>query len=248
MNRRSAFLRVLAGLFLTMLLLSARAGVAAFDEANRLYEQGKYRDAMQAYEGLLRSGNQSAAVWFNLGNAHYKAGQVGEAVAAYRQAEAIAPRDPDVGANREFAQRQVSGPKLHQSALKQAMGRLTVNEWTLLAAVPLWAWFGLLIAGQIKPQLHGTLRRWIWGAGLTALAASVLMSVAYQQRYHQTTVVVNSRDTVVRLGPFDESPSALMASDGAEFLLHDAKADWYQISDGQRVLGWLKSNSVVVVK
>jgi hypothetical protein len=187
-------------------------------------------------------------VWFNLGNARFKAGHVGAAIAAYRQAEAIAPRDPDVRANREFAQRQVSGPTLHQSALKQTLSRLTVNEWTLLATLPLWAWFGLLIAGQIKPQVRGALRRWVWSTGLAALVASALVAVAYQQRYNQTAVVVNSRDTVVRLGPFDESPNALTASDGAEFALHDAKADWYQISDGQKVLGWLKTNAVLVVK
>lgn len=61
-------------------------------------------------------------------------------------------------------------------------------------------------------------------------------------------MVVNSRDTVVRAGPFDESPSAFTAADGAEFTLLDAKGDWYQISDGTKPLGWLKTNAVVALR
>jgi len=248
MNGRLPIARAPLGLLLMMLCLSARADVASFDDANRFYEQGKYRDAIETYDGLLHSGTESAAIWFNLGNAHFKAGHVGEAIAAYRQAEALTPRDPDVRANLEFAQRQVTGPTLHRGVLEQAMEKLTVNEWTLLVTVPLWFWFGLMIAGQLKPKLRASLGKWIWSTGLAGLAGSVLLAVAYQQRFGHANVVVNSRDTVVRLGPFEESPSALTASDGAEFALHDAKADWYQISDGQKVLGWLKTNAVVVVR
>lgn len=247
MSRTRLPARRLIGLVL-LLVMATCAGAATFDEANRFYEQGRYRDAIEAYEGLLQSGTVSASVWFNLGNAHFKAGHVGAAIAAYRQAENLTPRDPDVRANLEFAQRQVSGPTMRRSVLQQTLGRLTVNEWTLLATVPVWVWFGLMIAGQIKPALRGSLRRWIWSVGVAGALACVLVWFAYQACYGQTLLVVNTRDTVVRLGPFEESPSALTAADGAEFVLRDTKADWYQIADGRKTLGWLKTNSVVVVR
>jgi len=248
MSRRLRYFNALFCLLSVLLCFSLQAEPASFDGANRLYEQGKYRDAIEAYESLLGGGTVSPAVWFNLGNAHFKAGHIGEAIAAYRQAEALAPRDPDVRANLEFAKRQVSGPTLHRSTFNQTVNKLSINEWTLLATVPLWAWFGLMIAGQLKPQLRSSLRKWAWTTGLAAVMAGVVVGVAYQERYGQTTVVVSSRDAVVRLGPFDESPSTVTAVDGAEFTLHDAKADWYQISDGQKVLGWLKTNAVVAVR
>ena len=248
MNQTSRTLRAIMGLVVVTFSLSAHAELSSFDEANRLYEQGKYRDAIEAYEGLLNAGTESPAVWFNLGNAHFKAGHIGEAIAAYREAEALAPRDADVRANLDFAQRQVTGPTLHRSVLAQTMSQLTLNEWTVIATLPVWAWFGLMIAGQIKPKVRASLRKWVWGAGLAGITGGALVVLAYQERYHQTTLVVNSRDTVVRLGPFDESPGALTASDGAEFALRDSKADWYQISDGQKILGWLKTNAVVVVR
>ena len=65
-----------------------------FEAANKLYEEGKYADAAASYERLLQGGQVSAALYFNLGNAAFKSSQIGRAIAAYRQAERIAPRKP----------------------------------------------------------------------------------------------------------------------------------------------------------
>src|SRR4051794_29504249 len=69
---------------------------AAFDQANKLYEQGKFAEAAGAYEKLAQSTPASPALYFNLGNAWFKAGQSGRAIAAYRRAEILAPRDPNL--------------------------------------------------------------------------------------------------------------------------------------------------------
>src|SRR4051812_37409734 len=72
---------------------------AAFDSANKLYEQGKFSEAASAYQTMIQSGTASPAVYFNLGNAFFKSGQVGRAIAAFRDTENLTPRDPDVRAN-----------------------------------------------------------------------------------------------------------------------------------------------------
>ena len=57
--------------------------------------------------------NQTARILkANLGNAYFKSGQLGKAIAAYREAEQMSPRDPDVRANLRFARNQVQGPTL----------------------------------------------------------------------------------------------------------------------------------------
>ena len=233
---------------LLLLSLTVRAAGPSFDDANRLYEQGKYREAVAGYEQLLSSGTRSAALWFNLGNAYFKAGHVGDAIAAYRQAEQLAPRDDDVRANLDFARRQVTGPTMHSNWLQRTLTTFTTNEWTLLAMIPVWAWFGMMIAGQVKSAWRPALRRWTWVLGVFGLLAGGALTVVLLQRFDGPILVVNSRQTVVRVGWFEGSPSAFTAADGAEFALHDMKGDWYQISDGNKPLGWLKTNSVVAVQ
>ena len=99
----------LAGFFALPLAGRAQNTAALFDEANKLYEQAKYQEAATAYEKLLQSDPASAALYFNLGNAWFKAGQSGRAIAAYRQAERLAPRDPDLRFNLNFVRKKVSG-------------------------------------------------------------------------------------------------------------------------------------------
>jgi len=232
---------------LILLGVAARADISSFDEANRLYEQGKYREAISAYDRLVDSGTRSAAVWFNLGNAQFKAGHVGDAIVAYRRAERLAPRDLDVRANLEFARRQVAGPTHQPGWWQRQLGWLTLNEWTLLATVPVWVWFGLMIVGQVSSLRLTSLRRGLWFSGAVSLLTLAILTYVASQRLSERGLVVTSRDTVVRAGPFDESPSAFSAADGAEFVLQDAKNDWYQVADGAKSLGWLKTNAVVAV-
>src|SRR6185369_16224644 len=88
----------------------ARAADAAvvFDAANKLYEQGKFSDAADTYEQLIKSGQRSANAYFNLGTASFKAGQLGRAIAAYRLAERMTPRDPSLRAKLQFVRTKVS--------------------------------------------------------------------------------------------------------------------------------------------
>ena len=87
---------------------------AEFDQANKLYEEGKYSEAAAVYEKAVKAGQVSAALCFNLGNALFKAGQPGRALVWYRRAEALSPRDPDIQANLQFVRKNVtSGPNSH---------------------------------------------------------------------------------------------------------------------------------------
>ena len=218
-----------------------------FDQANKLYEEGKYRDAAAAYEKLSATGARSPALLFNLGNAHFKAGQMGEAIAAYRGAEALAPRDPDLRANLQFARARVSGATLKPGWLHRAADSLTLNEWTLLALLPAWAWIGLLITRQLKPALKPRLRGATLATGALAVCGCVVLGWVAGQRLNERTVVVTARNAVVRYGPLAEAGESFTANDGAELRVLDVKNDWLQVTDDARFTGWLKTNSVRVL-
>ena len=83
---------------------------AEFNAANKLYAEGKFAAAADAYQKIFQSGAVSPALYFNYGNAEFKSGNLGRAIAAYRQAAQLAPRDAEVRANLEFARNQVQGP------------------------------------------------------------------------------------------------------------------------------------------
>ena len=148
---------------------------ADFTAANKLYAEGKFADAANAYEKILQTGAQSSALLFNYANAEFKSGHLGKAIAAYRRAAQLSPRDDEIRANLAFVRNQVQGATIRESRWQDWFGALTLNECALLAAALFWLTFALFIARQIRPalvpRLKGATRIF---AVLTILSASVL--------------------------------------------------------------------------
>jgi len=227
-----------------------------FDAANKLYEQGNYTAAAASYEALLHAGAPVEAVLFNLGNAWFKAGQTGRAIAAWRLAERSSPRDPSVRFNLQFARKRVTGSDALPGPLWQrALRSLTLNEWTVLASVLLWIWFLLLALREIKPALRKVLSGYTATAGLgTLLLAGCLAGAAALQFNIQSAVVIVP-EAIARTGPLDEAKVLHQLRDGTEVVVldekevtvGDKKQTWLQVRDGARRIGWVKGDQVSVL-
>jgi tetratricopeptide (TPR) repeat protein len=231
-------------------LLSTAAGFAAegsarFDAANKLYEQGKFAEAAAGYQQMIQSGTASSAIYYNLGNAFFKSGQLGSAIAAYRNAEKIAPRDPDVHANLQFVRGKVQSPTLSPSQWQRWMATLTVNEWAVLAAAALWIWLALLAVVQLRPAWKQPLQMFLWCGGFATLVLGGCVGAAWSGNSTQTAIVV-VQDAATHNGPLEEAPTGATVHDGAELNVLDTKNDWLQVRvDNQRV-GWLKRGQIVL--
>jgi tetratricopeptide (TPR) repeat protein len=245
-----SFLRWCGVVLVCLLSLSwslGQSGLSGFEAANRLYEEGKYAEAVAAYEKLLASGQASEAVYFNLGNACFKSRQIGRAVAAYREAQRLNPRDPDVRANLQFARNQVQGPSAGTASWQRWLGRLSLNEWTVLASGLAWLWLGLVALAQWRPVWKLALRPYQIGALLATVAAGVCLGLACRERYFSRRAVVVVAEVTVRQGPLDESQPAFRAYDGAELEVLDHKDQWLQVSTDPRRFGWVRQDQVMVI-
>jgi tetratricopeptide (TPR) repeat protein len=246
------FRGILFRLVLTSLLIWAGSATpfaadlpAAFDSANKLYEQGRFPEAASAYETILQSGHVSPALYFNLGNALFKGGDIGRAVAAYRHAGRLVPRDPDLQANLQFVRNQIQGPTLPPDPWQRWLRRLTLNEWTVLASAGLWVFLLLLALCQLRPALKPSLRTPALLAGAVTVVLCACLGASIVTDSTPTAVVI-VHDAAVRTGPLDESQSAFTAYDGAELAVLDHKEGWLQVSAGDRRSGWLKREQVSV--
>ena len=219
---------------------------ASFETANKLYEEGKFQDAAAAYQKLALSGETSAALFFNLGNAFFKSGQVGRAIDAYRRAEQINPRDPDIRANLRFARKQSSGPSVDATIVQQWLGRVSLNEWTLMAGAAFWLLFLLLAAMQWRPALRPSLRLLTLLTALAVVVLGVCVGMVYYETRVVRTAVVVTHDAIVRRGPFGESQEAFAAHDGAELRVLDQKDDWVQVSAGPGRFGWVRRDQLLL--
>ena len=246
--RGSVFRLALLGfiIFLVSTLpLLAEAPAAAFDAANKLYEQGNYKQAAEAYKLLVQKAQVSAPLYFNWGNALFKAGQIGQAINAYQHAEALAPRDPDIRANLQFARNKVQAPTLLPERTQRWLGKLTLTEWTWLAAASLWVWLLLLAAMQWRPTLKSTLQNFVvWGGLCTLVVCACFAGSFYFHRLDSRATVVVA-ETNARLAPLEESQTAFTLHDGAELQVLDQKDQWLQVRIDPRRSGWIRKADVV---
>jgi len=72
-------------------------------EANQAYKDGRFRDAAGRYLQLIENGAVNGHIYYNLGNAYFRLGDLGRAIVHYERARLLIPRDADLIFNLAYA-------------------------------------------------------------------------------------------------------------------------------------------------
>lgn len=221
----------------------------AFNQANVLFETGKYPEAAAAYEAIARAGKVSANLYFNLGTAHLKAGELGRAIFYLRQSEQIAPRDTDTRANLQFArEKAASGRPLKTNLWRDLTDWLTLGEWAALATISLSLWFSLQAMYQLlDPAWRELMRPWLMPTGVTLALLLVLSTGASFQQARPEAVVI-SKEASIHYGPLEESQNAYTLTDGTEVRVLDVQNGWLRVIDGDGREGWVLAKQIALLR
>jgi len=221
-----------------------------FVEANRGYESGEYGRAIEAYRTLIASGLADGAVHYNLGNALLRDGSLGAAIAAYRRAKMLLPRDADLDANLRFA--RASARDALEPPAPGAVRRtlffwhysLSASETIRLAVLANLILFGalsLLLRRRSSEPL-----RWIAvvaGVVLLALLGSLLCRWALPLR----VAVVLPAEVEAFSGTGADTVVRFRLHAGTEVRVVETTGDWVRIvlPDGEQ--GWIERDGVELV-
>ncbi len=235
--------RFIIGCLMTWLALRISAGdpQADFEQANRVLAEGKFAEAVRGYQSILKSGS-SAALHNNLGLALYQNGQLGPAMAQFRLAERLAPRDGEIKANLRLARSKISKSMTVDGMEGQTM---SLNEWALLPLGAMWIAAGCWFLSLWNPRMGSVLRGYAWGAGVLFVILGGLAARAIVVRYQEPDLVVVRPDAALRQSPFPEAKSILNLAEGAELHIENLRADWYLVRDpGSDRTGWVRQDVV----
>lgn len=205
-----------------------------FVRALEIFDQAKstddYRASAAVLESILAKGMQSGAVYYNLGNAYYRAGELGRSILNYRKAKLYRPRDSYLEANL-------------QQALAKAPGRLAEVEKPWWTHVLFWSeWisvptkFNISTLGAILVGLLAFLSYYLQRApfmwiALAVLTLSIVIGVdaaLLSSKLMSKTHAVIVRECTARKGMADSYESAFdrPLNDGAEFTILSETDDW----------------------
>ncbi|HEV7731089.1 MAG TPA: BatD family protein [Candidatus Binatia bacterium] len=249
-----------AAFVVALLLLGLGAGVVVaadgpagdFFRGNALYADGRYAEAAAAYEQVAAGGVGSAPLWFNLGNAWLKAGDVGRAIAAYERARRLAPRDPDVQANLRFAREEAKveavAPPLAARLLVPLAFWATSDELLVLASVAWWVLWLLLAAGRLWPRQQRAATRAAIVAGLVlVIAGSAAAWRISAVDARQAAVVTAGKDVTVRFEPSESGTAHFEAPPGTLLDVLGVRDAWVQVARDDGVRGWIERSALTML-
>ena len=135
---RATVLILLAGICLATTLNAANEAEATFARANADYAAGKYANAINGYETLVKNGQWNASVFYDLGNACFRTGDLGRAILNYERALALDPAQPEARANLQLVRDRARALELGTTWAEQHLDFLTRDQYTWLAAIAFW--------------------------------------------------------------------------------------------------------------
>lgn len=245
-----------------LLLLVAEATAAAgedFAAANRLYEQGRYAEALPVYLEVARrapSGRGGATadwqVLYNIANCHYKLGNYLQAKIHYLQARRLRPLEPAIARNIAMTNRhflddaQLPRPDFVTRLLQTVESQVSMDALSvmlLLAALLFNAFlFRLLTRGRSRKLLYALGFSLLLVAGLGA--CHVGRAAALDR---SDSAVIQEEDSPLRSGPGEDNTVLFKVNPGLEVRIIDRSGDWVQVTASESIAGWIERKRLVLI-
>ncbi len=232
--------------------LAQPAPVSLYNEANALYRQGDYQAARGKYLQVADSGVQDPRVYYNLGNACFKAGRLGEAILWYERALRLAPRDPDIRANLRFAEQHKQDREPSREGIEQWLLGIyffpTLDELSLA--------FGCLFAAICVLGMWRLWQReraralWLWlflaSAGLAVLAGAFLGTRLYRQT-RVVEAIVTVAEAAARSAPDEAHTTVFVLHEGTRVRLERREGEWVLVRLAGGLGGWVPAISISII-
>lgn len=268
----------LAGLIGAIALcLSPDLGAAGLDDAEiaDLFSQGKelfreanelaasdpqaadalYQKSALRLERIIREGGiENGKLYYNIGNAYFRTGDLGRAILNYLRAEQFIPQDENLQQNLQFA-RQRRTDKVEEQQQKVLLKTLFFWHYDLPVAVRTAifaiAFAAIWIAASLRLFRPAPSLRWIIAASaaVAALFLGSLVAETIALRKSRPGVIV-ATEVVARKGDSESYEQSFQEPlhAGTEFELLEERAGWMQVELADRRQCWLPSSSVELLR
>ena len=249
-----------------MLTLSSVSGAARetkqpadlhklFQQGKEAYEKGQYDLAIEAWEGILAQGQESNAVYYNLGNAYYRTGDIAHAVLNYERALRLKPHDNDARQNLELAYSKTEDkidrmPELFFVRWGRSITHwFSPREWMWVCIVVLaffmTALVSFLLGRTVKYRKRSFIATVATGAVLIFVATAATFCTLNVSTHREAIVMVSV--SVVRSSPDQGGVDKMVLHAGTHLRLEETEGQWTKIRIADGNYGWMPNSDFTVI-
>ncbi len=242
-------------LYILLFLLSTVAlaqNDVLFKQANDLYNDGKYGEAIDKYNAIIATKKHSSALYFNLANAHYKLNHIAPSIYYYEKALQLNPDDTDIKNNVVYAKNMTIDaidvvPDAGFSRLiKNMTNTMSFDAWAKTAIVFVFC-FVVLFLGYYFAYSTVTKRL----AFIGSLTSITLMCVSLLFAFHKFNLDKNNnpaivfvQESIVKNDPNLRSEEAFRLHEGTKVEILETYNDWKKIELSDGKTGWVVSEDI----
>lgn len=255
--------RILGLLLLALAIFNPTNGFAAelslAERGDSAYEADNFVLAEQLYISALEKHGASPSLYYNIGNAYYRQGNLGMAVVNYERALKLDPTDEDARANLEFVQGKLADKQFDDGSIMtrlsdRAVSAFKADTWAVIAVVLFAVFIGCIAVYLFANAV--VLRKISFFGGIIVFVTTfvaVIISFAAANR-------VTSSDYGIILPPAAQlatTPREARSQSEQAFLLHEgtkvmivdsistsAEGKWYEVRVGARDRAWIKADEI----
>ena len=140
-------------IFLSLVLPS---NAVTSKDAEQNYRKGNYQQAINDYKELLKQG-ASADIFYNLGNAYYRSGNLTQAILNYERASLLSPGNEDINFNLEFARSKTvdkivpKGEMFYVTWYKSIRNLVSIDSWAYISLISIALAFVFVLVYLFSP-------------------------------------------------------------------------------------------------
>ena len=226
--------------------------IALFEQGNEQYKAEKYQEAISSWMKILSSGEHSAALYFNIANAHYKLNHIGPSIYYYEKALQLSPNDSEIKNNLAFAQNATVDAiePLPQTIFAQWDSKisklLNFNGWAWVSVIAAALFMGLFLGYYFSYQSQKK-RFFFIGATLSLVILIFAVSMAFRSFHkfeNKKEAIVFAEVSEVKNGPRMSEETAFKLHEGTKVTIMQTEDEWVRIllADGKD--GWLHEDDI----
>ena len=221
---------------------------ADFPKANQEFAQGHFKEAISGYEALVRAGQWSANVFYDLGNAYFRTGDFGRAILNYERALALEPHHAEATANLQIARDEGHALELQQRWPERYLQFASVNQYSIMAAVGFWIAAFCFLAWIFRRRRAATVVALL--LVMLVMFAGAIFAIWQLERGSKGSAlgIVTGKNVQARLATADTANSVLALPPGSEVKILSTRGDWMYAALPNNLRGWIPAKNAERVR
>lgn len=248
-------------IFTAILIITQTFGVIAqsndalWETANKLYIEGKFDQAIEAYQKISNSGYESAELYYNIGNSYYKTHKIAKAVLYYEKALQLSPNDEDIRFNLDLANRYVVD-KIEKLPIFfitnwfiSIQNMFSANNWAVLSIIFFFTTL-VFITIYLISRKYGLKKLSFWISLLFIILFFSSLYFSYKQKQvilKNDTAIIMSPSVTIKSSPDNSGNDLFVLHEGTKVWVLDQISDWREIKLSDGTKGWLKTTDMEII-